>query len=238
MNKQIVSVGISLLLIMILGIINTPFLSTVAETAPKVIDISLDRGETFIELNALKPGDRILDSIKVKNDGNVNITYNHFAEFRGGSEKYFNKILLNVKDSNNNILYEGLIKDFNEIESRKLAKRSTEELFYEYIIPPELGNEYQGLSTSILLKYYAEEYGGTSNADHETPSSGSESPNSQHDEEIKGVKDPTQSIHVNSQGTKLPNTATNIYKILALGIILTTLGLIFVFINRRFTKER
>jgi LPXTG-motif cell wall-anchored protein len=205
-----------------------------AQTARKVIDIGLNKEETYIELEALKPGDRIIDSIKIRNQGNVDIIYNHYTELKSGSKKYYDQLIIKVTDSTNCILYEGMLKDFTKIENRKLIKNSDEELTYEIHIPHELGNEYQGLSASVLLVYYAEE--------DQTPNS-NEDFNDEQDviapkpSKVKTDTNVNQNTPVGSQGSQLPNTATNIYNLLLIGTVLMTIGLLLFLVTGRLKRK-
>ncbi|MFE1243001.1 LPXTG cell wall anchor domain-containing protein [Fictibacillus sp. NPDC058756] len=133
----------------------TPLLKTGADEAPKVIDISTFPKDTFIEMNNMKPGDSVISSLEIKNDGNVDFIYNGKSRLKEGSIEYYNKLLLTITDSNNIILFDGLVKDFKFFEPRGINHSSSDNL--QIIVKvPDLGNEYQGLFATILFSFFVD----------------------------------------------------------------------------------
>jgi LPXTG-motif cell wall-anchored protein len=153
MGKVKFAVLLSFLLILTLA--QTPFLETGANEAPKVLDISTFPQDTFIEMNNLKPGDSVISSIKIKNDGNVDFIYNGRSSLKEGSEKYYNQLLLTITDSQNKVLFDGLVKDFKFFDSRKINYSSSDNLKIIMKVP-DLGNEYQELFATILFTFFVE----------------------------------------------------------------------------------
>jgi LPXTG-motif cell wall-anchored protein len=153
MGKVKFAVLLSLLLILTLA--QTPFLETGANEAPKVLDISTFPQDTFIEMNNLKPGDSVISSIKIKNDGNVDFIYNGRSSLKEGSEEYYNQLLLTITDSQNKVLFDGLVKNFKFFDSRRISYSSSDNLKITMKVP-DLGNEYQELFATILFTFFVE----------------------------------------------------------------------------------
>lgn len=207
MNK--ISFLISLSFLILLGFLYSPFLNTEADTPPKVIDITTSPSSTFVDMKNLKPGDSIIHDVKILNSGNSNFSYISFVEFKNGSREYFNRLFINVKDHLDNTLYSGLLKDFTGFSTRILNGGTAENLVFEIIVPSDIENNLQGLSTSVLFKFSAQ-----GNADGNV------------------INEPENG---HSNGSPLPKTATNTFNSLLVGIFLLTVGLIIYIIRRKLT---
>ncbi|MEB1808121.1 MAG: LPXTG cell wall anchor domain-containing protein [Bacillaceae bacterium] len=198
----------SLGLFAIMILVYTPLFKTGANEVPEILSIDTFPKEKFINLDNLKPGDKIRSAIEVQNTGNINFSYRTIAEFNGGSKKYYDVLTLEVLDENNQPLYSGSLKDFQGLSERKLSLFSKEKLYVNVEVPHELGNEYQGLSTGMKLTFFAE--------DQSTP-----------------VTTPNEPIHTGGNGSELPKTATNLYNLLLLGLLFVSGGTILFWLNKR-----
>jgi LPXTG-motif cell wall-anchored protein len=143
-------------IILTLSVVFNPVFCTKAEER-KDLDIDTFPNKRFLEMDMLKPGDKIISSLDVINKGNILFTYKTNAEFSGGSKKYFNALLINVKDGKKHVLYNGKLKDFKGLDPRKLLILTKDKFFFTIEVPNELGNEYQGLSTNVKLTFFAED---------------------------------------------------------------------------------
>lgn len=178
-------------------------LQTAAEDAPKILDIASFPEEVFMEFGNLKPGDKMIDDIEIRNNGNIDFEYLTTAEHSGGSERFYKEIILELKDQNSIVLFKGKLKDFKRVENRQLSAFAREKLLLTVSVPPELGNEYQGLSTGMILKFTA-----------------------------MGDGVPVDGKTNGSDGGILPDTGTDLYKILISGALLLVVGiLLFLLIN-------
>ncbi|WP_100333261.1 LPXTG cell wall anchor domain-containing protein [Bacillus alkalisoli] len=192
-------------------IIYTPIFQTGATDSEKVLIIETFPSSTFINLGGLKPGDQIIKPLEVLNKGNIGFSYSTFVEFNGGSQKYYNALELTVLDSDNNMFFDGKVQDFQGLSDRKVSIFSKEKLLFKFSVPHELGNEYQGLSTGLNLIFVAEE-------------------------EYKD--EPTIPVDsTNPGGSTLPDTATNSFNYMLLGLGLFVIGTLLV-IRLRFKLNK
>lgn len=172
----------------------------VNQVTQKEIDIATSPHKIFFNLSNLKPGDRITKILTVHNNGKQDFNYLFSNNFVTGSEKFYNELLLTVSDDDN-VLYEGKLKDFQKLGVRSLKNGTQEKLVFTVDIPFELGNDFQGLGSEFQFKLYVE---GT----------------------LGGV--------LPVDGPKLPNTATGMFNLMAIGAMLVIGGFIlFTLINKR-----
>ncbi|WNF23646.1 LPXTG cell wall anchor domain-containing protein [Mesobacillus jeotgali] len=183
-----------------------PLYETNANKLDPIVDIDTLPRDYFIMVDRLKPGDSITSQIKVINKGTLNFNYNMWSEYVKGSKEYYDSLYLEINDRNNNNLYSGKLSEFKGLKNtRNLLIFTSEILSVKVLVPHEIGNEFQGLSTDVKLLFNAmgEEQVGSSN---EHP------------------------------GERLPNTSTNSFNLIAIGISLILCGLIFFIIRYRKSK--
>ncbi|WP_175384345.1 TasA family protein [Bacillus sp. FJAT-27225] len=171
----------------------------------KEIDITTVPEEFLVQVENFKPGDWVVRELKVLNSGKMDFYYSFENSFLKGSEKLYNELLLKVT-SEKTTLFNGKLKDFKELNPNFLAKGKTEILTMTVEMPFELGNEYQGLGTEFLFKLYA-----TGEEDIVIP---------------PGDKPtgPSKPVGPGGNSLPLPNTATGMFSLLAIGIGLVTAG--------------
>ncbi|UZJ80078.1 LPXTG cell wall anchor domain-containing protein [Fictibacillus sp. KU28468] len=153
MNYKKLKFMFTLVLLAALSLSFTPLMKTEAEAPPNVIDIDTFPQKHVIDIDQLKPGDRIKDSLEIRNNGNVEFGYNSKAIYKGGSKKYYNQLLLEISDQKSDLLFNGKLKNFKGFKLRKLKQFSKEKLFF-IITVPDLDNRYQGMSTTSELLFY------------------------------------------------------------------------------------
>ena len=107
-------------IMLILSFVFNPVFHTKAEDS-KVLDIDTFPQDRFLEMDLLKPGDKIISSLDVINKGNILFTYKTKATYSGGSKKYYDALKINVKDSKNHVLYNGNLKDFKVLRIKKTS---------------------------------------------------------------------------------------------------------------------
>jgi LPXTG-motif cell wall-anchored protein len=150
----------------------SPIIRSSAKTST-ILDINTTPKEYFIIVDRLKPGDKILSSIEVRNIGNLNFFYNLKSEFTSGSKEYFNALLFSIKDEKGKVIYSGKLDSSQELlKKRNLRFLTKEKLFFEIDVPIELNNFYQGLSTNVKLVFLAEDSMGTSINGNSLPNTG------------------------------------------------------------------
>ncbi|WP_226086875.1 TasA family protein [Mesobacillus sp. S13] len=165
----------------------TPIAVNAVTSNENSIDLSVEPGKVLFDLTNVKPGDSVVRNFKVMNKGNKDFNYVINNSFRSGSEKFYNELLLEIKDSQKNIVFKGNLKDFKKTSNSVLKSKTTDELYFLIKIPMELNNDFQGLKCQFEFKVYVE---GT----------------------LGGV--------LPADGPKLPNTATGMFNLMAIGIAL------------------
>lgn len=200
----------------------TPLMQTEANTPAKVLDIKTFPEDYFMNFNNLKPGDITKDTINIKNNGNINFSYQTTAEFLSGSKEYFNQLLLQVNDESNKTLYLGKLKDFTGLQDRTLKMFESEKLSFQVEVPFELGNEFQELETKFVLRFTAEEAGNTIN------------PNTPDEEKPPNINEPPNSNELPTNNTgSLPQTGEeNPIFIILSGLFISLSGIVLLLVKK------
>lgn len=153
LNKIISVTVISILaLSLIFSLSNT---KTSAASNIQEIDIATSPEKVLFNISNFKPGDWAERQLTIRNLGKQDFKYLSSIKLKEGSKKFYNELLLKISDENN-ILFEGKMKDFNKLDPRFIAKNDSEQLFFKVVVPEELGNEFQGLSCEVVFKFYVE----------------------------------------------------------------------------------
>jgi len=194
MSKVKLFVFLFFLLVILLG--SNSLLQTNAEEPQPNLDIDTLPKDYFISIGNLKPGDNILANIKVLNKGSLDFSYNTYAEFTSGSKDLFEKLNLEVFDQNGKMLFSGRLLDFKSLEkSRSLLFFNSEVLTFNFKMPDDLGNEFQGIGTNLKIIFSAEG-------------------------DVKGEN-------------TLPNTATNTFNYILIGIGLLVGGVFLIHFRKK-----
>jgi LPXTG cell wall anchor motif len=229
MNQKRIAV-ILLILFFISGIMNH-------KTYANEVDIILIPNEKFLfNISNMKPGDWAERELRVKNGGEKDFNYSIRVDNKQSDRKLFNELDLKVYEGDKSILiFDDKLKNFTGFKPKPLKKGVTDSLFFQVEMPYELGNEFQQTSAYFEIIIVAA-------ANTSTTPEDSDDPVKQPDSNVKptpvnpGIND-TQ-LPVASQGPKLPNTATNLYLLLTVGLILTTVGLTIIYVNKRLSNKR
>lgn len=202
---------ITFLKIITIAIILTLFIIPVSNTFAegeqqknKILTVS---NKVLFEISNMKPGDWAERKLTVQNRGENDFTYYSKANYKGGSEKLFNEFLFEASDSKGT-LFKGKLKDFEKFQPRFLKAGHQEEIEFRIEFPYELGNEYQGLGFEYELQFFVE-----GNSSSPVPDNTDQRPISQ--EELASPP---------AQGKILPKTATSMFNLLAVGLILLVFG--------------
>ncbi|MCP8615768.1 TasA family protein [Salirhabdus salicampi] len=150
-------------------------ISTIASTHDNerqaVIDISVKPQKILFDLRNTKPGDSVARSFQIANNGKEQLTYLINNTFTDGSEHFYNQLLLQIKDEGENTIFNGKLKDFQQLDERTLQSETSENLLFLIEIPTELTNEFQGLGSEFQFKVYVEgTLGGVLPVDKRLPS--------------------------------------------------------------------
>jgi len=138
------------------------------------IDLSTNPGEILFDLSNMKPGDSVSRNLIVTNNGTKDFKFVLTNEFISGDIVFYNQLDL-IIESNNQILFEGKLNKFKELEPRLLNSNENENLLLYIKIPMEIGNEFQGLKSDFQFNIYVEgTLGGVLPVDNKLPTTGSE----------------------------------------------------------------
>lgn len=121
----------------------------------KEIDIMTTPEKVLFDIENFKPGDWATRTLTIKNSGSEDFKYLTSAKRKSGSKELYEELYLTISDKSGE-LFKGKLSEFNTIDPRSIASGKQEELTFTVEFPSHLGNEYQGLTTEVELKFYAE----------------------------------------------------------------------------------
>ncbi|WP_272031514.1 TasA family protein [Oceanobacillus kimchii] len=175
------------------------------------IELSITPDDFLFNIENMKPGDWAPRTLTINNSGSSEFEYQMSVE-NNGNDKLFNELLLLIEDVDQNKLYDGKISEFSSIPSRYLDAENHEDLHITVTFPEHLGNEFQGVSSSFSFIFYAEGDTIQGNKDNDVA-------------EVSGL---VENDNGDSNNQLLPNTATSIFSILLLGLLIVSVGLFVV----------
>ncbi|WP_068673105.1 LPXTG cell wall anchor domain-containing protein [Oceanobacillus sp. Castelsardo] len=203
------------LFILIISLIIITLMNWTTVLAEEKLSIEVLPAKELFDVSNMKPGDWAPRTTTIRNNGEVGFEYTTSVKPNSESLKLYNELLLEVWDGNEE-LYNGKLSEFTGFPLRVLSPNEEEELEYTVRFPEHLGNEFQGLDAKFTIYYTAEA--------EDTEESGVES--------VTGTIDSGNS----TDGGILPNTATNMFAFLLIGMLLITVGSIvglLVLYNKR-----
>lgn len=142
-------------LLVLIAVVFFPVGNTKAEQDIPKVDISATPVEREIIVDKMIPGDWATRTISIKNNGDGNIAYQMTSDFSSGSKKFYNVLDLKVSIEED-VIFDGLLKDFQGFSNRLLALSENENVQIRIDFPFDSGNEYQGLSTTVKFEFLAE----------------------------------------------------------------------------------
>ncbi|KGP74121.1 LPXTG cell wall anchor domain-containing protein [Pontibacillus yanchengensis] len=142
-------------LVVFIFVILSPIGSTGANKSDPVIDLSLKPTKREFKVDKMVPGDWATRTLTVQNNGNKDFSYQMTSSYLEGNNKFYNQLDLRV-ESQNQILFDGKLENFEGLKSRSLDYSTEEDITITVTFPYESGNEYQGLATSVLFTFVAE----------------------------------------------------------------------------------
>jgi|SRR5690606_10178744 len=126
-----------------------------AAPAKKVIDILATPEKILFDIENFKPGDWATRTITIKNTGKEDFNYLTSADRKSGSKDLYEELILSIVDSSGEI-FKGRLGDFKKLDPTEIPSGQQEELIFTVEFPTHLGNEYQGLTSEVEIKFYAE----------------------------------------------------------------------------------
>jgi LPXTG-motif cell wall-anchored protein len=223
-------------------------------SASKVGNIIIHPSNKFLfKIDNMKPGDWAERTLSIENAGNESIDYSLRVVNKSSHNKLFNELELEVLTEKSESLFNDKLRNFKGLLPKHLLKSDSDTLNFMVKMPYELGNEYQGTSAHFEIIIIAELDDNTTPDDDSKEDDGtpehpdSDDPNTDDsDQPGKITPDPTQvnpdvngsASPVSSQGPKLPNTATNLFNILFLGIGCLITGIMILLIKRNLQGKK
>ncbi|MEW9108144.1 MAG: TasA family protein [Cytobacillus gottheilii] len=128
------------------------------------VDIQTNPHGYLFQVDNLKPGDWMPRNITVKNNGLMDFKYIARIGDKKSVKGLFEELEFMVKKEND-LLYDGKLKDFTGFSPRELAKGSEETLFLQVKVPETLGNSFQGSSAEVEIIFLAERIGDSTPTD-------------------------------------------------------------------------
>lgn len=177
------------------------------------VELEVDPDSVLFDVNNMKPGDWASRDVKIKNRGTRPFMYSINVESRG-MKKLYNELQLEVFMKKRE-LYSGELNSFTNIKARHLAPGKQDNITVTIRFPEELGNEYQGLEADFAIIIIAEGEA------------------KQQDEQTVIGKIGTDKYDF---GSKLPNTATNTFVYILLGLCLIGIGIFLYLVIRKYKK--
>jgi len=115
--------------------------------------IYIEPEERLFEVANMAPGDYVERQIIVKNIGQRGFSYTLSAVLHIG-DKLFNVFTISIKNKEGHTLYQGNLRELDDLHLGALETSEEEPLLIEVVFPGQYGNEYQGESiyASLLFK--------------------------------------------------------------------------------------
>ncbi|GAE94567.1 hypothetical protein JCM21714_3735 [Gracilibacillus boraciitolerans JCM 21714] len=170
---------------------------------------SFSNSNQLFDLENLKPGDWSDRELTITNQTPQEIQYDLHVTYLDGSEMFYNNLELEVK-INDEIVFNDKLANFNKVNGLLLAANATEKVNFHILFPPELGNEFQGLTTQaeIIITAFDETNEEETSFDITTDSNG-------------------------DSGARMPDTASFIFNFLLIGAGLLLIGSIYILFSKR-----
>ena len=191
------------LAIFLTNILIFTFMGLATVSAEENLSIEVLPQKELFDVGNMKPGDWAPRTATIKNNGEISFKYTTSVKPDSKSLKLYNELLLEVWSSNEE-LYNGKLSDFTGFSPRALSPNEGEKLEYVLRFPEHIGNDFQGLDAKFTI-YYTAEGEADKGSDLET---------------VTGVIDSDDG----SGESILPNTATNMFTFLVIGVLLITVG--------------
>ncbi|WP_411954125.1 LPXTG cell wall anchor domain-containing protein [Alkalibacillus sp. S2W] len=109
--------------------------------------------DVIFEVDQLKPGDYMTESVRVENNHDSPLKVIGDAEYLHGSNYIYEQLQLTVKNDQQTEVYQGSLANFIESEMVTLDVEDEEELLFHVEFPMESDNSFQGLNIGVQLSF-------------------------------------------------------------------------------------
>jgi hypothetical protein len=114
--------------------------------------------KSFIIASNMAPGDLAKSQLTVKNEGQLDFSYDISAIKDNGDDLLYNVLNLQITDSIGNILYNGKLKDLQNMVLGNLGPGHDDVFGFQVNFPLECGNEYQDKGVAVTFVLNASEH--------------------------------------------------------------------------------
>jgi LPXTG-motif cell wall-anchored protein len=219
-----------------------PSYQTFAADGEGLIEIKPDR--ILFNTTKLAPGRSIEQVLTIQNTKEISFVYDSKAKFVNGYRPLFNELALSIWDSSK-LVFDGKLSEFNGLGNRRLDSHYAEDLKFRISMPSHLGNEFQGKKSmfeiTFIIKENIENPDQGQGADPAPGDGEGSTPTSPElNEEVIKPQRPISEDGLAEEPLKgqiLPSTATSLYNLLTLGLLLMSLGIAVLLYRRRLNAK-
>ncbi|MBH0164247.1 LPXTG cell wall anchor domain-containing protein [Fictibacillus sp. 7GRE50] len=136
----------------------------------EIYGLEVTPSELF-NIQNMRPGYEEDYTLMLKNTGNQPLSYSIKSELSSGDELLFNQLIIKVSKEGS-ILYLGKLSNFYFRSQQGLAAHAQDNVKFTIGLPGESGNEYQGLSASVVIDIKAEPSSPPNPGDGDPPDNG------------------------------------------------------------------
>jgi LPXTG-motif cell wall-anchored protein len=188
------------------------------------------KGQLLFDITNMKPGDWGQRKLSIKNGGDKDFYYSIIVTNNSNNNTLYDELELKISSiEKEQVLYNGKLKDYKNFEPKFLKKEASDHILFTVKMPFELGNEFQGTNANFEIKIIAGEKlipPITDVDDVNIPPS-----------KVDSDTNVNPSTPAKPQGSKLPNTATNVYNLLLIGTVLMAMGLLLFLVTGRLNRK-
>lgn len=120
------------------------------------LSITTDPGSGFIRATNMAPGDQVSSPLTVHNNGTKRFAY-YVSAVPGLDRELYDVLQLAVRDGSNNLVYEGRLKDLQNLALGTLSPSQQAGIGFTVSFPLESGNEYQDLNSVATFVFRTQE---------------------------------------------------------------------------------
>jgi hypothetical protein len=125
------------------------------------LDLTVSAKKVSFDFVNIKPGDSVTERFTISNKGVGDFNYLVMSKSNNNNllyeDKLFQQLDVEIKDCSGRNLYKGKLHKLKDGFGPNLLKsRVNEEITFCFIVPYELGNEFQGQETHFYIKFYVE----------------------------------------------------------------------------------
>ncbi|MET3684201.1 LPXTG-motif cell wall-anchored protein [Alkalibacillus flavidus] len=115
--------------------------------------ISVTPESVLFDIDQLKPGDYMTDTIAVQNETDQPLSVEVGSNFISGSDKLYNQFRLTVSNDDGEVVFDGRLADFDGVEGFAVNASESSDYTLRVLFPESSDNAYQGLRVKFNLTF-------------------------------------------------------------------------------------